>query len=91
MQRSVIAAMNTYYTDHPACGGRGSHHWFAREVTARIEGDAERGISGTRQKLADFIHASWAQQILFTANTNQAISLVVPGLKFRIEDRSCSA
>ena len=91
MQRSVIAAMNTYDTDHPACGGRGSHHWFAREVTARIEGDAERGISGTRRKLADFIHASWAQQILFTANTNQAISLVVPGLKFRIEDRSYSA
>ena len=85
--RSVIAAMNEYYTDYPACGGRRSHHWFAREVTARIEGDSEQGISGARQKLADFIHAASAQQILFTANTTQAINLVALGLKFRTGDR----
>ena len=85
--RSVIAAMNEYYTDYPACGGRRSHHWFAREVTMRIEGDSEQGISGARQKLADFIHAASAQQILFTANTTQAINLVALGLKFRTGDR----
>ena len=44
----VIAAMNEYYTSFPGCGGARSRHWFAEEVTSRIEGDAEKGVKGSR-------------------------------------------
>lgn len=39
----VIKAMTEYYTAYPACGGGRSRHWFAEEVTGRIEGDPEGG------------------------------------------------
>ena len=84
---SVIAAMTEYYTDYPACGGRRSHHWFAQEVTERIEGSTEQGIRGARQKLAAFIGAASEQSILFTTNTTQAINMVALGLKFRPGER----
>ncbi len=85
--RIVIAAMDEYYTDFPACGGRRSHHWFAQEVTGRVEGNAERGIEGTRQKLAAFVNAASEKEILFTANTTQAINMVALGLRFRPGER----
>lgn len=84
--RPVIAAMNEYYTDYPSCGGRRSHHWFAEEVTSRVEGRAALGIEGARHKIAGFIHARSEKEILFTLNTTQAVNTVALGLKFRPGD-----
>ena len=84
--RQVIASINEYYTDYPACGGRRSHHWFAEEVTHRIEGNPDKGIKGARQIIAEFIHASSAKEILFTFNTTHAINTVALGFKFRPGD-----
>ena len=84
--RQVISALNEYYSDFPSCAGRRSHHWFAREVTKRIEGDDEEGIQGARQAIADFIHAESEKEIIFTLNTTHAINMVALGLKFTSGD-----
>jgi cysteine desulfurase / selenocysteine lyase len=84
--RQVIAAMDEYHSDYPACGGRRSHHWFAEEVTGRIEGNPDQGIKGARQIIADFIHAGSKKEIIFTLNTTHAINTVALGFKFRPGD-----
>ncbi len=82
----VIDSLARYYTDFPGCGGRRSHHWFAEEVTDRIEGNVEKGIEGSRRQIADFIHAGSEKQILFTLNTTHAINTVALGFKFKPGD-----
>jgi cysteine desulfurase/selenocysteine lyase len=84
--RQVIAALDEYYTDYPSCGGRRSQHWFAQEVTRRIEGSAEREIKGTRQSIAEFINAESKDEIIFTSNTTNAINAVALGLRFEPGD-----
>ncbi len=84
--RQVIEAQDEYYINFPACGGRRSHHWFAEEVTTRIEGDLEKGIKGSRQAIAEFINAGSANEIIFTLNTTHAINTVALGIKFRPGD-----
>lgn len=82
----VINTMDEYYKRFPACGGRRSHHWFAREVSRHIEGDEESGASGVRQQIADFIHAESSEQIVFTLNTTHAINIVALGFPFNPGD-----
>lgn len=82
----VIAAMNEYYADYPACGGRRSHHWFAQEATRRIEGDLEQEIKGARQLITEFIHAGSENEIIFTLNTTHAINTVALGFQFQPGD-----
>ncbi len=84
--QQVIAAIDEYYANYPACGGSRSHHWFAQEVTHRIEGDERLGIKGTRQSIAGFINAGSAQEILFTLNTTYAINTVALGYRFEPGD-----
>lgn len=84
--QQVLAAIDEYYANYPACGGRRSHHWFAQEVTHRIEGDERQGIKGTRQAIAEFVNAGSAQEILFTLNTTYAINTVALGYKFEPGD-----
>jgi cysteine desulfurase/selenocysteine lyase len=84
--RQVIAAINEYYADYPSCGGRRSHHWFAEEVTRRIEGDAEEEIKGTRQSIAEFVNAGSKTEIIFTLNTTHAINAVALGFRFKRGD-----
>jgi cysteine desulfurase/selenocysteine lyase len=84
--RQVIAAINEYYTDYPACGGRRSHHWFAEDVTRRIEGEAGQQIKGSRQSIAEFIHAGSEKEIIFTLNTTHAINTVALGFQFKPGD-----
>ncbi len=72
--RQVIAAIDAYYTEYPSCGGRRSHHWFAEEVTGRVD--------RARQRIAEFIHAGSEKEILFTLNTSHAINTVALGIKF---------
>lgn len=80
--QSVIDSMDEYYTKFPGCGGWRSRHWFAREVTTRIDGDAEAGIPGSRQTIGEFINARSAKEIIFTLNTSHAINLVASGFQF---------
>lgn len=80
--RPVIEAITEYYRDYPACGGRRSHHWFAKEVTNQIDGYPSHGITGARQRIAEFIHAGSEKEILFTLNTTQAINMVALGFRF---------
>jgi cysteine desulfurase / selenocysteine lyase len=84
--RPVIDSIHEYYSSYPACGGRRSHHWFAEEVTGRIEGNVEKGLEGSRKRIADFIHADSAKEILFTLNTTQAINTVALGFNFKPGD-----
>lgn len=84
--RQVIAAINEYYTDYPSCGGRRSHHWFAEEVTHRIEGDTEKEIKGARQSVSEFINAGSEKEIIFTLNTTHAINMVALGFRFKPGD-----
>jgi cysteine desulfurase/selenocysteine lyase len=84
--RQVIAAVNEYYRQFPACGGERSRYWFAEEVASRIEGNPERGMKGSRQIIKEFIHARDDKEIIFTLNTSQAISLVALGFRFQPGD-----
>jgi cysteine desulfurase / selenocysteine lyase len=84
--QAVIDSITEYYSSFPACGGRRSHHWFADEVTHRIEGSAEAGIKGSRELIAGFINAASPKEIIFTSNTTYAINLVALGFNFRPGD-----
>jgi cysteine desulfurase/selenocysteine lyase len=84
--RPVIESINEYYTGFPACGGRRSQYWFADEITSRIEGDSERGITGSRQIIEEFINARSEKEIIFALNTSHALNIVALGFKFRPQD-----
>ncbi len=84
--QQVIASIHEYYSNYPSCGGRRSHHWFAEEVTERIEGSVEKGIRGTRRAICEFIHAGSEKEIIFSFNTTHAINTVALGFKFKPGD-----
>jgi cysteine desulfurase/selenocysteine lyase len=84
--RPVIAAMNEYYCDFPACGGERSRHWFATEVHHRIAGNPDNKTLGSRAILQDFLHARSDREIIFTLNTTHAINLVALGFPFHSGD-----
>jgi cysteine desulfurase/selenocysteine lyase len=63
----VIQAMDHYYQTYNANVHRGVHT-LAEEATAAYE--------AARQRVADFIHAPSAKEIIFTRNTTEAINLV---------------
>ena len=83
----VIEAITQYYSEFPACGGGRSRHWFAEEVTGRIEGSSERGWKGSRRTIRKFINAQSEKEIIFTMNTSQAINMVALGFRFRAGDQ----
>ena len=84
--RQVIEALNEYYTEYPSCNGGRSRHWFADEVTSRIEGNSDKGIKGSRRIIAEFINAGSEKEIIFTLNTSHAINTVALGFKFQPGD-----
>jgi cysteine desulfurase/selenocysteine lyase len=84
--RQVIGAIVEYYNEYPGCGEGRSVHWFAEEVSRRIEGDHQRGITGSRQSIKDFINAESEKEIIFTYNTTNAINIVASGYRFRKGD-----
>src|SRR4030042_6388845 len=63
----VLQAMDDYYKRYNANVHRGVHT-LAEEATAAYE--------AARQRVADFIHAPSAKEIIFTRNTTEAINLV---------------
>lgn len=82
----VIESINEYYREYPSCGGRRSHHWFAEELNARIQGIPDKGIKGARRVIADFINAGSEKEIIFTQNATHAINTVAFGFKFQRGD-----
>lgn len=64
---SVILAMDDYYRHYNANIHRGVHT-LAEEATGAYE--------GARKKIASFIGAGSAQEVVFTRNTTEAINLV---------------
>jgi cysteine desulfurase/selenocysteine lyase len=82
----VIAAIEEYYMEYPSCGGQRSRHWFAEEVSDRIEGNVAKGFKGSRRIIAEFINAPSERQIIFTLNTSHAINFVALGFKFQTGD-----
>lgn len=65
--KAVIEAMSTYYEDTNANIHRGIHA-LAEEATLAYE--------NARERIADFIHAPSAEQLIFTRNTTESINLV---------------
>ena len=82
----VIAAINEYYNDFPACGEGRSRHWFAQEVTDRIEGKSERDMKGSRHIIKELINAASEKEIIFTLNSSHGINIVALGIRFRPGD-----
>ncbi len=63
----VIMAMDDYYRTYNSNVHRGVHT-LAEEATAAYE--------AARQRAADFIHAQYVKEIIFTRNTTESINLV---------------
>jgi cysteine desulfurase/selenocysteine lyase len=82
----VIDAITQYYRDFPSCGGGRSQHWFAQEVTDRIEGNRDAGTTGSRKAISRFINARSEKEVIFTLNTSYGINLVALGLRFKPGD-----
>ncbi|MFW5898428.1 MAG: aminotransferase class V-fold PLP-dependent enzyme [Candidatus Saliniplasma sp.] len=68
----VINAVNEYYEEYPVCGGSRSQH--------KLSNILSRKIREGREAIADLIGADDKEQIVFTKNTTEAVSLVAKGL-----------
>jgi cysteine desulfurase / selenocysteine lyase len=84
--QQVIKSIDEYYTDFPACGSGRSRHWFAWQVTDRIDGNPDSGLKGSRQAIKQFINARSDNEIIFTTNTSHGINIVALGTKFKPGD-----
>ncbi|MEN9220245.1 MAG: SufS family cysteine desulfurase, partial [Thermostichales cyanobacterium GMQP_bins_62] len=65
--RQVLEAMQDYYCRHNANVHRGVH---------TLSTEATNAYEGARQKIADFIRAGSAAEIIYTRNASEAINLV---------------
>ncbi len=84
--RQVIGAITEYYNNFPACGEGRSRHWFAGEVTDRIDGNPERGMKGARPAIREFINAGSEKEIIFVLNSSHGLNIVALGMKFKPGD-----
>lgn len=73
----VLEAMNRYYLDSSACGGRSMH---------RLATEVARQCDAARAAVAHFIKASKKEEIIFTRNTTEGINLVANSLDLRAKD-----
>ncbi|MEN9271279.1 MAG: SufS family cysteine desulfurase [Thermostichales cyanobacterium HHBFW_bins_127] len=65
--RQVLEAMQDYYCRHNANVHRGVH---------TLSTEATNAYEGARQKIADFIRAGSAAEVIYTRNASEAINLV---------------
>jgi cysteine desulfurase/selenocysteine lyase len=72
----VIDAIDEYYREYPACGGR-SVHRLATQVTLKLD--------ESREALSDFLNAS-PGEIAFTKNATESINIVANGYPFKKGD-----
>ncbi|MFH1229526.1 MAG: SufS family cysteine desulfurase [Candidatus Aenigmatarchaeota archaeon] len=76
--RQVIDAVVAYYTDYSACALRSVHKMAVR---------ATEEFNKSREKVAKFVNAKKAEEIVWTKNTTEAINLVAYGLKLSRGDK----
>lgn len=76
--QQVIDAMNDYYYNYPACGGR-SVHKLSNRVTMKYE--------ESRRVVRQFVNAPSEKEIIFTKNATEAINLVAYSLEWKKGDR----
>ncbi|MEM7813933.1 MAG: cysteine desulfurase [Candidatus Aenigmatarchaeota archaeon] len=74
--RQVVAAMNEYYEQYPACVGRSQH---------RLGKLATEAYERARARIAKFIGAK-PEEIIFTRNTTEGINLVARAFPFEKGD-----
>jgi cysteine desulfurase/selenocysteine lyase len=65
--KPVIAAMNEYYEQYPACGGRSIH---------KLGEEASDAYSASRGKFARFINAAENEECIWTRNATESINIV---------------
>jgi cysteine desulfurase/selenocysteine lyase len=75
--RQVVEAMNRYYLEYPACGGR-SVHKLSTQVNILCD--------SAREKIKNFLNAKRSEEILFTRNTTEGINLVANSCDFEKGD-----
>jgi cysteine desulfurase/selenocysteine lyase len=75
--KQVVEAMDDYYENYPACGGR-SIHRFGLKTTKECD--------EARDKVRRFIGAKRKEEIIFTKNTTEAINLVSNSLRLKKGD-----
>jgi cysteine desulfurase / selenocysteine lyase len=76
--KSVVDAIVAYYTEYTGCAGR-SVHKFATRTTNEFE--------KARMKVAKFINAKRAEEIIWTRNTSEAMNIIAHGFKFEKGDK----
>jgi cysteine desulfurase/selenocysteine lyase len=76
--RQVIEAMNEYYYDFPACGGR-SVHRLATEVSVRLD--------RSREDIASFVGVKDPECVIFTKSATESLNTVAKGLHLKKGDR----
>jgi len=72
-----MEAMERYYNELSACGGR-SGHALAQRV--------DREVRRVRAQIAEFIDAAYPEEIIFTRNTTEGINLVSQSLTVHAGD-----
>jgi cysteine desulfurase/selenocysteine lyase len=70
--RQVIDAMNEYYEQYPACGGR-SIHKFGEEVS--------NAYHEARVKFARFLNAAEEAECIWTRNATESLNIVASSVK----------
>jgi cysteine desulfurase/selenocysteine lyase len=73
----VIEAMDDYYENYPACGGRSIHRFGLRTT---------RECEEARDKIRQFIGAKRKEEIVFTKNATEALNLVANSLDLKKGD-----
>ncbi|PIZ50249.1 hypothetical protein COY28_05580, partial [Candidatus Woesearchaeota archaeon CG_4_10_14_0_2_um_filter_57_5] len=75
--RQVIEAMQSYYQEFPACGGRSGH---------RLSRQVDDEVDAARRQVAKFISARRQEECVFTRNTTEGINMVAHGIGLKQGD-----
>lgn len=75
--QAVIDAINRYYVEYPACGGR-SMHRLAERVTQELD--------LARKAIARLLNTNRKEEIVFTRNATESINLVAHSLDLKKGD-----
>lgn len=75
--KQVVDALNKYYNEFPACGGR-SGHKLGKIVTEEVD--------KAREIVKEFINAKKSNEIIFTKNTTEGINLVINSFELKQGD-----
>jgi len=73
----VINAINRYYNEFPACGGR-SEHRLGKKVTEEVH--------NARKIIQKFLSAKRINEIIFTKNSTEGINMVINSLNLQEGD-----